>query len=156
MTSIPQGFAQIAKLKALIIPDNFTTIATYTFNSNEIEYLYLSKNLTSIPSAVFHTNKLTSIEIPSSVTSIGTYAFYNNYLTEVTIPSSVTSIGSYAFYGNTSSYRNLESVKIQTKTTSSQFTGGYGGNIWGWKSTVTCVMNNTSNVANGCITWGVQ
>lgn len=57
------------------------------------------------------------------------------------------SIGTYSFTGN-----NLTSVTIKGKTSSSEFT--YYSPGWDWASDVTCVKNNTSNVENGCITWG--
>jgi len=59
-------------------------------------------------------------------------------------------IGVDAFADN-----QLTSVTIKTKTSSSQFSS-YGNSIWGWKSDVTCVKDNTSNVTNGCITWGAN
>ena len=62
---------------------------------------------------------------------------------------SVTSIGRQAFSGN-----QLTSVTIQGKISSSEFTTYY--QYWGWASGVTCVKDNTSNVTNGCITWGAS
>lgn len=61
----------------LIIPDNITSISSYSFS-----------NCTSI----------TSIIIPNNVASIGDYAFYNcTGFTGIIIPDSITSIGGYAF-----------------------------------------------------------
>ena len=157
-------------LTSVIIPNSVTSMGTYAFSDNQLTSVTISNGVTSIENYTFNNNQLTSVTIPSSVTSMGTYAFNNNKLTSVTIPSSVTSIGNFAFQNNkltsaiipnsvttigTYVFRNnqLTSVTIKTKTSSSQFST-YGSNIWGWASGVTCTKNNTSNVTNGCITWG--
>lgn len=65
----------------------------------------------------------------------------------MTIPSSVTVINTDAFARS-----KLTSVIIKGKNSSSEFST-YRPD-WGWANDVTCVTNNTSNVTNGCITWG--
>ncbi len=60
----------------------------------------------------------------------------------------MTRCASGAFTGN-----QLTSVTIQGKSSSSDF-DTYTEDIWGWDPDVTCVKDNTSNVSNGCITWG--
>ena len=107
------------------------------------------KTVTTIAERAFYANKLTSITFPNTITTIGQSSFRRNELTSVVIPNSVSSIGNYAFYDN-----QLSSVVIKERNNSSQFST-YGTDIWGWASGVTCVKNNTSNVTNGCITWGV-
>ena len=68
-----------ALITELVIPDNLTSIGSYTFSG---------------------CSSLTSVTIPNSVTSIGEGAFWGcSGLTSIEIPNSVTSIGSRVFQG---------------------------------------------------------
>ena len=148
VTSIGNSAFYDNRLTSVTIPSSITTIDVSTFQNNQLTSIIIPSSITSIGNYAFYNNQLPSVTIPSSVTSIGTYAFRGNQLTSVTIPSSVTSINTYAFYQN-----QLTSVTIEGKSSSSDFTT-YGSNLWGWKSGITCTKDNTSNVTNGCITWG--
>ena len=136
-------------LKNIIIPDSVTYLGGEAFRDNELISITIPTNIKSIEGGTFRNNKITNITIPDGVTSINNYAFLNNNLTSVTIPKSVTSIGISAFGGN-----KLRSVTIKEKASSSEFTT-YSPN-WGWASNISCTTNNTSNVTNGCITWGAN
>ena len=171
VTSIGSSAFSTNQLTSVTIPNSVTSIGNSAFTGNKIASLTIGSGITTINYGVFSNNKLTSITIPSTVTSIGYYSFSGNQLTSVTIPDSVTSIGNNAFFSNklatvtigsgvmtigsnAFSTNQLTAVTIKTKTSSSEFTT-YSPN-WGWKSSVSCVKNNTSNVTNGCITWGAS
>ena len=177
VTTIEYGVFSNNKLTSVTIPDSVKRIGEGAFEHNLIENLVLPSSITSIGAAAFNDNELPNSQaliykrntdgsedkaiivsyggknknviIPNAVTSIERYAFRNNKLTNVTIPNSVTTIESYAFSNN-----NLKQVTIQGKSSSSEFIT-YSPK-WGWASDVTCVKNNTSNVTNGCITWGAK
>ena len=105
------------------------------------------KKVVEIGNRAFHGNLLSSVVIPHGVERISWTAFVGNNLSSAIIPSSVTEISGWSFEHN-----QLTSVTIRGKSSSSEFTTYEPG--WGWASGVTCVTNNTSNVTNGCITWG--
>ena len=143
------------KLTSITIPNSVSSIQEQAFNNNELSdsqaFIYKrntdgSEDKTTI---VSYGGKNKNIIIPSGVTTINSHAFESNNLTSVTIPKSITSISWDAFRNN-----NLKQVTIQGKSSSNEFTTYSPG--WGWASDVTCVKNNTSNVTNGCITWGAK
>ena len=143
------------KLTSITIPNSVSSIQEQAFNNNELSdsqaFIYKrntdgSEDKTTI---VSYGGKNKNIIIPSGVTTINSHAFESNNLTSVTIPKSITSISWDAFRNN-----NLKQVTIQGKSSSNEFTTYSPG--WGWASDVICVKNNTSNVTNGCITWGAK
>ena len=159
LVNIPNGIASIGEyaftnnqLASVMIPSGVTSIERRAFSNNYLTSITIPSDVITIGTYAFESNNLTSLVIQNGVTTIGESAFYNNPLASVTIPSSVMSIGSSAFYSVSPSNRFLESVTIEGKSSSSEF-NTYGSNLWGWKSGITCVTNNTSNVENGCITW---
>ena len=104
-------------LTALVIPNSFTSIGSYTFyNCTALTSVEIPSSVTSIGDYAFcDCSGLTSVEIPSSVTSIGSYTFFGcTGLTSVEIPNSVTSIGDFAFNNCT----GLASVEIPNSVTS--------------------------------------
>ena len=161
------------KLKSVTIPNNISNIFSNAFAHNEIKSLTISNGVTSISSDAFNDNPLETLTIdmttiPSDVFRDGQYrsggniktlilgehvqnisssAFQGNKITTLTIPSNVKKVGLNAFASN-----QLRSIVIKGKSSSSQFTNWYSGDK-GWADDVTCVIDNTSNVTNGCITW---
>ena len=169
ITSIGDSAFAINRLTSVIIPNNITSIGYQAFCINRLTSLSIPSSVTSIGSGAFSYNQLTSLIIPSSVTTIGNGAFSNNYLSSLTLSDGLISIGDSAFvynqltsvaipasvtsiYGHSFSGNQLTSVTIESKTTANGFTTYQP--YWGWADDVTCVTNNTSNVTNGCITWG--
>ncbi len=154
--------------KDIVIPSTIngltvTEIGSYAFESKALTSVVIPNTVTRINDSAFTTNNISSLTIGSGVTTIKYNSFSSNSLTSVTIPSSVrvlegqtcwqanhnmTRCASGAFTGN-----QLTSVTIQGKSSSSDF-DTYTEDIWGWDPDVTCVKDNTSNVSNGCITWG--
>ena len=137
------------KNKNITIPSNIATIERSAFAYNDLTSVIIPNSVITIESIAFMYNDLKDIKIPNSVKTIGGSAFGHNNLTSITIPSSTTVIAYGAFSDN-----NLKQVTIQGKSSSSEFIT-YSPK-WGWASDVTCVKNNTSNVTNGCITWGAK
>ena len=137
------------KNKNITIPSNIATIERSAFAYNDLTSVIIPNSVITIESIAFMYNDLKDIKIPNSVKTIGGSAFGHNNLTSITIPSSTTVIAYGAFSDN-----NLKQVTIQGKSSSNEFTTYSPG--WGWASDVTCVKNNTSNVTNGCITWGAK
>ena len=151
------------------LPSSLKTIGDSAFRETSITSINIPNGVTSIESSAFQSCLLTSVTIPGSVNTIGTYAFNGNPITELVISEGVVSINNYAFYSNqltsltipssvtvinTDAFARskLTSVIIKGKNSSSEFSTYYPN--WGWASDVTCTKNNTSNVTNGCITWG--
>ncbi len=160
VTTINKGAFEYNKLTSIMIPNSVTTIGQSAFTHNKLTSIVIPNSIASIEGSTFAYNNLTSVTIPNSVTSIGNYAFRSNQLTSVTIPNSVTSIDDNAFKSNqlTSAtipnsvtsigdyafaYNKLTSVTIKGKSSSGDFTGGYGTDIWGW----------ASGYSNSNITW---
>ena len=149
VTSIGIAAFMNNQLTSVTIPDSITSISNNTFQNNQLKNVILSNNVTSIGRYAFKNNQLINLIIPESMTTIDYQAFQNNRLTSITIPSSVTSIMEDSFKDN-----NFKSITIKSKTQYGEFKT-YKPN-WGWAADVTCVKDNTSNVANGCISWGAE
>ncbi len=157
-----------------------TSIGAEAFKGNHLTSVTIPNSVTSIGYRAFRNSQLISVTIGNSVTTIGEEAFADNQLTSITIPSSVTKIEHSGSCGvNAISYQYdyskpqviklsgisrcstpfsgnaLSSIIIEGKSSSSEFES-YPGEWNGWANDVTCVKDNTSNVTNGCITWGAQ
>ena len=94
-------FRECNKLVSITIPDNITSLGTYSFyGCFSLESVTLPSSLSSIGAYSFYECKsLTSIDIPMNVTSIGESAFMGCYqLRGIIIPEKTTTLGEGAFY----------------------------------------------------------
>ena len=182
---LPEGLVTIGAeafnenyLTYVDIPNTVKTIGEYAFKSNIMTSINIPKSVTNLGKGAFNNNELPDnkafiyarnsdgsenktylisyggknkdVEIPEGIVTIGNSSFDYTILNSVVIPSSVKSILSLAFYRN-----YLTKVIIKEKKSSSEFTT-YNPN-WGWRlNDITCVINNTENVENGCIIWDAK
>ena len=94
------AFNGCSSLTEIHLPDNLTSIRSYTFNfCSSLTEIHLPANLTLIGDHAFaYCSSLTEIHLPANLTSIGERAFWScSSLTEIHLPASLTSIGGYAF-----------------------------------------------------------
>ncbi len=107
--------------KNIILPESFlgkpvTKIGKDAFKGAKIKSVVIPQNYTSIgENAFFSTSYLKEVKFlgESNITEIGNSAFWGNLsLEKITIPKSVTKIGEYAFYENVS----LKSVTFEEGT----------------------------------------
>ncbi len=123
------------------------TIYQGAFSSCAIKNVSLPASLITIGANAFRINEIENVVFGGNEVTFGKLAFYLNNISSITIPATVNNINDWAFGTN-----SIKNVIIKNKTSSTQFTT-YGSQIYGWDNSVTCVKDNTSNVANGCITW---
>lgn len=116
------GFGNSTNIDYILIPDTVVQFASYSFQYNTLEKVYLSRNITYLPTQTFTEGtylkeidlsnitsisdafrncwKLKYIKLYEGITSIGASAFVGCYsVTEIDLPSTITTIGAYAFNG---------------------------------------------------------
>ena len=86
--------------KDIIIPEIYTSIGAYAFQSLQITSIQIPIGIKTIGDSAFRFNQLTSVVIPKGVETIGWGAFMNNNLSNVVIPKGVKTIDKYAFNNN--------------------------------------------------------
>lgn len=86
--------------KNIIIPNIYTSISAYAFQSLHITSIQIPKGIKTIGNSAFRYNQLTSVVIPEGVKAIEWGAFMNNKLSDIVIPEGVETIGKYAFNDN--------------------------------------------------------
>ena len=107
-------------VKELMIPDDVTNIAAYTFiNCITLEKVIISNSVTAIRENAFAgCSGLKNVSIPNSVTVIEGSAFRGcSNLTDIILPDSISQIGSYAFLGCS----GLRKIEIPDSVTSIEF-----------------------------------
>ena len=127
----------------LELPNSVEEIGDYAFYQSPLTSLTLHEGIKTIGNRAFQLAKLTSLEIPRSVEVIGDYAFYQSPLTSLTLHEGLTTINSYAFSsaqltslsipssvmkigGNAFKSSNFTEFKIYGKTSTTDFTNGFG------------------------------
>lgn len=100
VTSTEKVFTGLAKLTHITIPDNITTLGTFS-GCTALETVALPASLNELPAYCFSgCSSLKSVTLPTGITSIPNYAFRNcSALMTLVIPYTVTSIAQYAFAG---------------------------------------------------------
>ena len=114
------GFGNSTNIDYILIPDTVVQFASYSFQYNTLEKVYLSKNIIYLPTQTFSEGnylkeidlshittisdafrscwKLKYIKFSEGITSISANAFVGCYsVTEIDLPSTITTIGAMAF-----------------------------------------------------------
>lgn len=116
--SIPaSGFANMARLSTLILPEGVTSIGANAFESSNIQSINIPASVTSIGSRAFYASRLSEILFAdnSSLTTICDYAFAScRWLREFEMPNSVTTL-SYAnnYYGEKNAYTFSDCTRLK-------------------------------------------
>jgi len=102
VTSTQNVFTGLTKLTHITIPDNITTLGTFS-GCTALETAVLPASLNALPTYCFDgCSSLKSVSLPTGITSIPNYAFRNcSVLETLSVPSTIKSVGQYAFSGCT-------------------------------------------------------
>ena len=100
VTSTQNVFDELPKLTHITIPDNITTLGTFS-GCTALETVILPASLNALPTYCFYDcSSLKFVTLPTGITSIPDYAFLNCAVLEtISVPSTIKSVGQKAFSG---------------------------------------------------------